>query len=489
MSVITPQFVALVIATVLSMTALGFIAQKRAGAILLAIGTTIASGLAVAGVVVGYSLNERWGGWPGLAVGILLGGAAVAFFLSKLVGGRSLSVLFGLWLGYCALCVAGYLAGGWLGLFTITLPAVVIFWLGLYRISRHLLPLRDVGDEQQRRKERRLAFRSLLTFLLGTNHPYYVVEDGQVIERVKGNPYAQFFAGPGFVITGCDHAAYLTDGIRAKGVFEPGLSFTGLFDQPPKALDLRAQLRAFYVDALSKDGIPVRVLVFVPLRIHTGGGEVSLGKGFPFRRQAVFDIVKGELVERKRVGGGGGERHEWDKTLARVIVSPIVQDIIGRYNVDELCEPLDPYKDPRIEIAKKVRREAYKALLPKGIEVIGGGISNLIPQNDLVMQRRLQNWRTDWERGIVEMMGEGKVARVRQIEEARAEAELMILHRFSQLAQAGVFEDAASETALALRFVDCMGEIVSSSESQWPLPEEIEETLGLLRGEIQKGPR
>jgi hypothetical protein len=322
-----------------------------------------------------------------------------------------------------------------------------------------------------------------MTYTLGTNYPYYFVEDGKAEERVGGNPYGQFFAGPGIIYTGCDHAAYVTDGIHVRGAYPPGLSFTQMFDLPPKVLDLRDQLRAFHVEALTSDGIPIRVLVFAPFRLPRGGEEPRFGHPFPFRRRAVFKIVSTELVERQRRPEAEQETHEWDGTLVQALVTPIVQDVISKYTVDELC--YIPGEDPRVLIADEIRERTRRALRERGIELIGGGISNLVPLDDKVVQRRLENWRTEWEEQILQQFSEGKAERARQIELARVEAEAEIVIRFAQAADHGMFDGPGSDAALALRFVDCLGEIVSESTTQWPLPESVAETLQELRGEIE----
>jgi hypothetical protein len=247
-----------------------------------------------------------------LLLGILLSGILGAMLLGGFIRSRNRRFIAGVWYAYCALCIAGHLGGGWIGLLTITLPAVIIFWIGLYRLSAHLLPLRgrlgttDGKDRSGKsaqhtkrdREERFQAFKSLITFSLGTNYPYYFVKDGKAEKRVEGNPAGRFFAGPGFVYTDCSHAAYVTSGILVRGVLEPGLSFTGLFDLEPKIIDLRPQLRAFPVDALTTDGIPIQVLAFAIFQIHPGHkradlGETAelrkpkLGQPFPFRHRAV----------------------------------------------------------------------------------------------------------------------------------------------------------------------------------------------------------
>jgi regulator of protease activity HflC (stomatin/prohibitin superfamily) len=170
-----------------------------------------------------------------------------------------------------------------------------------------------------------------------------------------------------------------------------------------------------------------------------------------------------------------------------VIGTRIVQDIISRYTVDELCAPLDPDRDPRVKIASGLKNKLEEVLAPQGIEVVGGGISNLVPQDkdNVVLKRRLDSWRTEWQCKIIAMMSAGEAERKRQIEMARAEAETEIALKLGRIIEESIRHGGASRAALALRFVDCLGEIVSEANGQWPLPDGIEETLKRLRGGIE----
>ncbi|MBN1139335.1 MAG: hypothetical protein JXM73_22350, partial [Anaerolineae bacterium] len=209
---------------------LGYLSERDLlGAGMLVGATMIACLLCLAGVVLG--------GWIGLLAAILL-----VTFLGYRVGNSfgkergSISVP-ALWLGFCASCAVGYWAGGALGFLTITLPSLVIFWGGLFLIAPHLLPLRD-HDRWVK------AFRSLVTFNLGTNFPYYALEDREITQRVSGNPYGRVFAGPGIVLTDPAHAPVLWDGLNFTDVGQPGLTFTKRFETIYQTADLRPQLRS-----------------------------------------------------------------------------------------------------------------------------------------------------------------------------------------------------------------------------------------------------
>lgn len=476
-SVITIELLVTAVVTVLAAGVLGYLAQKRMGAITLGVGTLVACLFVVATGWAGNELAQQVGAAAGLAVGAFTGGVAGAGLSSLLIRGKSFRVFLMMWLGYCAIVAFGYLSGGWLGLLTVSLPTVITFWAILYRVSFRILPLVDKIQHGQ-------AFRALLTYTLNTNYPYYFLKDGKAEKRVEGNPFGQFFAGPGIILSGCDHAAYVTDGIKVKGVYPPGLHFTGLFDQEPKVLDLRSQLRAFTVPALTRDGIPIEVLVFIPFRIQATGRNVALGKSFPFSEGAVYRIVANELVERGRQRGSGGEKHTWDGSLARTLVTPIVQDVIGTYSVDELSDI--PGRKPRDDIASAILDRARKVLKKHGLELVAGGISNLKPGDSKLVDRRIDNWRTRWAGRIMEMMSEGSAERMRQIEVARAEAEAEILLRLSRALEQGIAAGETSQTALALRFVNCLGSIVGEAGDKWPVPNSIKDVFSRLRGDLEE---
>lgn len=527
--------------------------RRLGGFVLVGMTAAMSSGLCILGTFGGRYLGQNaggWlgnvlagerGGWVGLIAGMLLSAVLTVPRLAGFARARTVWPFVLSWLSLCALCIAGYLLGDWPGLAMVPLTTIVILLWLLFRFSKWVLPLplpvspsppekkkeqRSLSDriksfipnleskieglyEASIRASQRVldflrhprkhgyhphpeqvkAFRCLLTYLLGTNWPFYFVKDGKVETRVNGNPFRQFFAGPGFVYCEPDQAAYVTDSVKLTRVCGPGLTFTGLYDQEVVPLDLRPQLRAFYVEALTRDGIRIRVLVFTPFRLYSPERNPRLPGSFPFSPRSAQQIAQHELTERMRDKTAGSEKHTWNGTLVPVLTRPIVRDIISRYTVDELCSPLDPDRDPRVEIVREMRRRLRRVLAGYGIELIGGGISNLVPLDDTVNQRRLDNWKTKWEHQILLAMSEGRSERARHIEKARAQAELQILHRLGQAAREGDLGDEASQVALTLRFIDCLGEVMSEADAQWPLPESCRETLARLRGEIEEGLR
>jgi regulator of protease activity HflC (stomatin/prohibitin superfamily) len=461
--------------TIAAAALLGFLIHQLMGLVILAAASGLACGIPVAGWALGFQLAGVRGAWIGLLVGIALGGLAGAGLLGKMIRGKGFRTLLIAAYVYGALCIFGHLAGGWLGLLTVSLPAIVILFAGLYRVAPRVLPLADGS-------QRRQAFRSLLTFTLGTNYPYYVVHEGKLDKRVDGNAYGQFLAGPGIVLARCDQVAYRTDGIHVLPLAEPGLTFTGKFELPPKVVDLRTQVSALRVEALTSDGIQVQAQVFVPFQIARGGQNPELGQAFPFRRAAVYEAVVREPVE-PGLGGQDDGGQPWRAGLIPPVARRALQDILSRYSLDELCAAKNPGGIPRDEIMEALGARVREEMKSYGVEILGAGIDNLKAVDDSIAKRRIDNWRTEWVRQVWRELSEGDAERMREIEKARAEAEIEVVLKLGKVVEASL-ASGDSETALTLRFIDCLGEMVSESDSRWPVPSGLEKTIQQLTGKI-----
>ena len=274
MQPLPPEF-ALFVATVAEIIALGtfvvvlamilsYLLDKIVGELSLVIFlfiTTCLAGYVVFGFV-GWYFFKKAQGWAtaGLVIAIIFV-AGLAALIGKRLGssesGKRRGAIFvpGLWIGFCFASWVGHRASTWVGMLTITVPTVMIFWLSLYFLARFILPL-DEGQPVS------TAFRCLSTFSAGTNYPYYVIEDREKIERVPGNQFKRSFAGPGIFLTGPDHVVTVSVGLEFRGVRGPGVVFTQYFESIQEPMDLRPQQRAYTVEAITKDGIHVKVNTF-----------------------------------------------------------------------------------------------------------------------------------------------------------------------------------------------------------------------------------
>jgi regulator of protease activity HflC (stomatin/prohibitin superfamily) len=387
-----------------------------------------------------------------------------------LVGGlvskmRMFYVIGALWAWFWFAAIRGYTRGGWIGVLLIAVPACVVPTIVLSFVSRYLLPLRDPGQRAQ-------AFKSLLTFVLGTNFPYYVVKSNEwgldKIEhqtRIGGSAFGALLAGPGVALSSCDHAPIVSDGVTFKGVKTPGVSFIGFADSVPQAVDLRTQLRAFFVEARTKDGIGVKVLAFAPFHIDCGIDIPRLGQPFPFRAQAAFKALhKAQLIEHTDKGQVPErmEAHLWDD-LPRVIGTRVLRDIIAKYRFDDLCAPYKLADDPRDEIVKEFKNQLGNELQSCGIKLVGGGISNLLPAEKSrrqIFEQRIRSWQVHWVRHAMQLQAQGQRSRLRQIEKARAQAQVEVVQTLSdRLIRLQETETIISSEEIVKMFIDMINQV------------------------------
>jgi hypothetical protein len=454
------------IVTAIAALLLGYLSERKLlAAGMLGFFAAVACGICFAGV--------RLGGRAGLLVSIL-----IVTYLAYRLGrgfGKKRGAIFvpALWLAYCVSCAIGYTAGGWVGLLTITVPSLLVFWGAMFGVSGSLLPL---SDGSQRLK----AFRSLFTYSMGTNYPFHVVDDRELEARVEGNPFGMFFAGPGIVLTRPSHAPIIWDGLKFKRITDPGLTFTDRMEMVYQLVDLRPQLRSFNVDAITKDAIRIRVLTFVPFRLYARGLEPRLGSSFPLDRGSIYKAVWQQPVEE-------GEKVPWDEVV-QIVATRTLRKIISEYKCDELCERFQPTKDPRTRIRTEFVSTLRKELQSWGIEVIGGGIGNLEPVEKGVVEKRVEAWRAEWERRIMAFIGQGQANAIRKLEEAHTKAQVQLLSTIRGVLkrQPNIGPDVLAKIA-ALRFIEALEETACSPEIRKQLSSDTAETIEYMKQALDRG--
>lgn len=402
-----------------------------------------------------------------LALSIIVNGTIGTLLLSTMFfSSRGVVALGTFWFGFAIAAVVGYIVAGEIGLALITLPAIALFWGGLYFVSGYSLPMdKEDGAAPLNANSHANAFRVLLTFFLQTNYPLYVIEDwktsGRAKEqapppRVKGDFANQFFGGPGLIVTDPYHLAVTWNGGSQAKVKPPGVSFTGMFEQIHTAVDLRPQLRTLSIEAKTQDGIPVSIFTFMPHQIATGGEDVRLGAAFPYQEEAVAKAVfQTPTVEHEWGKDEQGNAHDdmretpWDEVVL-TLAEPIMKDVIATYTCNDLHELRS---DPRVDIVAAFKQQLQDMVEPLGFEMTGGGISNIkVP--DKVFEQRIENWRVKWEREIEVQLGYAKASSIRAIEAARMETRLKLIEKLTD-----TLEEVSTlpEEVLTYRLIEAIG--------------------------------
>ncbi len=476
----------------------GYFFNQGQGTFMLGVFAFLAAALcAGAAAVPFYPFNFPNTTWFLLVV-IALIGVALAFAFSQLVleNKKTLLPLIVLWLEYAFSCWLGYYVAGRIGFLLITLPSQCLFVVFLYYTSIISLPIRNFEsiptflnifsfDDREtvdppkffglfpskENSQHKPAFRSLVTYNLGTNYPYYVIEDWRNREslgqekpepRVTGNPFGEFFSGPGIVLNSCDHMAVSATG-AAFTIHPPGLSFTEIFQTLYMDVDLRPQHRGMTIKAETKDGIPVTIFTFMPHRIGTGGKTVELGGSYPYDEEAVL----------KAVYNNATVEHDWRRENGKAIETvkeipwhelvylkgpAILKDIISRYTCDELHQTHDAQgnsRDPRSEIASEFSTRIREEMAPLGIEMVGGGISNIVvPEH--VSEQRVTNWKAKWENKIAIEVGKAEAEMTQQFGEMQNQIQLDILGKLTGILEKAE-HDHIRQDLLMRQLIEAMG--------------------------------
>ncbi len=148
-----------------------------------------------------------------------------------------------------------------------------------------------------------------------------------------------------------------------------------------------------------------------------------------------------------------------------------MREIISEYSFDDLCAPYQPRRDPRQEIVQELKRLLERDLEPLGIQLIGGGMANLMPVDKKLVQQRINTWQAEWSRQIKAEAGKGEADYIRLVESARAQAQAEMIRTISE-----GFDRAGSEArdippeVIAMRFIEAMEKMIQSPAVQQAVP-------------------
>ncbi|MCS7282790.1 MAG: SPFH domain-containing protein [Anaerolineae bacterium] len=376
------------------------------------------------------------------------------------------------------------------------LLAFPLFHLGLFLVSGKLLPF-PPPDRTGTRRERFQAwlrqnwtvYKILLDHLSGQNYPIWAItrasrEEDRIEERLPGDPLTQFAGGQGVILTDCDMAVAVSSGMKFKGVLGPGLIFTSFAERPVQTVDLRPQLRAFWVQAMTRDGIQVKVLAFTPFQIDRGDQQPRLGEPFPFRRSAAFKAIHAQMTLLPE--SPETQKLSWD-AIPQLMGTRILQDILSRYRFDDLYAPYGVGEEPpRIKIAREFRDRLRQELEPLGIQLLGGGISNILPVRPEVMKERIRAWQAEWVRQILVRQAESQRERLWRIEQARAEAQAnLILALGERLAELDRSDSPVDPEEIIREFLRILEEMALQPMMHRYLPKDVAEEAHRLLMEYE----
>lgn len=297
------------------------------------------------------------------------------------------------------------------------------------------------------------ALKAIMTFNLGRNYPFKAVVGHKLVTRDTGVlPVSRFFAGPGIILTDADRALVLYKIGGFERVAPPGLTLTRTFEMDKELVDLRVQLRTTKVEAKTRDGIAITLLVFTPMQIATGGQPIQLGRPFPHDAEAIRRAVHSARFDQDK-----DKKQGWDQVVCHA-VEQITRDIIAEHTADEL-RGLEPRQKIRAQIEEQVRDFIQRENL--GLQLIGAGIGNFEPPKEVIGQR-IENWKAHWERQIASYQAQADAQEKHLEEMARADGHRELLSEIvAGLANIVELEGQQQNEVLVINLLEALERLAS----------------------------
>jgi hypothetical protein len=393
-------------------------------------------------------------------------------------------------------------------------PLISVWFLAIWSREVVILPL-DV------QKPTRTALGMILGFFSGSPKSAWTVEDGRVRRSIAG--IGSRGIGPGLLVTEPENVVVLRSGAKVTRVAGPGAVLTKGGEVPFRVVDLRNQIRSTQVDAITRDGIEVRMPVSCAFRIARGQADVRLGAGWPYRTQR--DVLQALFSEEVDPTGrsplDAHTAHPWEDLPAQTAAHKLEQ-AISFYSLDQLyagitdaraaqlsddpqnallkthrhaedalgLPPLDSIGDvlSRQTIGKLVIRTVRQILEPRGFEILGGGVDQSAePLNRGVTEQRVEAWKSrfiakvmDWNASI-ERQRFAALGKIRQQASEQLLSE-MIEETSQRLEEA---DPELRRDYIAVHLLDNLLRIARDPEVQRLLPESAVPTLEYVYRQVE----
>ena len=279
-----------------------------------------------------------------------------------------------------------------------------------------------------------------------------IIRSHYVLALARGQGFSRA-AGPGFIML--HPAEVITD-----------------------VIDLRRQLRSQPVQANTRDGIPIATTVIVIFQVrqqeldaHDGGPL------YPYDREAIFQVSYANSSD-------GRFTRDWTEQLGPRAAAILV-DELAQYRLNDLYQE-DASIAPFAMMQQTIKRQLERHADQIGIQILGVGIGHLqLPEE--VVEQRIKTWQVNWERQIQVQRAVSDAEAERRLKNARARAQIEIIHNITQNIEAMRHAGNANLTQIVmLRMIEALEEATSDPVVQMILPQElISQLVGEASGQMK----
>jgi hypothetical protein len=348
------------------------------------------------------------------------------------------------------------LIGGLLSVLVMSAITGAFYLLTVWLVGAHVLPAHP-RDKQEKRAARQIFLR----FAFRMPVAMAVVRDGEVLPGPDGEARTDY-SGIGVIDVDSTSAVSLMTSVGPSRIKGTGLIFTHEEERLGRVLDLRIQFRTREFEYLTRDGIAVKVRVTARFQLDHVDFVKNLHAhepGAPFPRPIVW-TPQGirRALAKLQIAPGGGPLTLWSD-LPLLYAGAVMRRLISEYNFDDLYAPLEPSREPRIEIRKELDRRLRLLLLRSGVKLKSINVGAFAPADfdmeqafnrdkpklDKITEQRVKAWKAKWESVALRLNGEAQAEAQRRHEAARAQARLETILRLTQAIEQNLPEDEGQE--------------------------------------------
>ncbi|MCS7011544.1 MAG: SPFH domain-containing protein, partial [Anaerolineales bacterium] len=352
------------------------------------------------------------------------------------------------------IALVGWSYAQWLGILFISAPIYVIGTLLTHKLAQVILPSSNPEDPTEIRQK----FRILLFYLLGMQYPYWAVQGKathDTVKRIDGDFFVKWTA-PGAVWMYSHQVAGISAGIEFDNIEGPGIVFTDTYNRPIAIVDLRTQIRVAELDALTKDGVPIRPVIFTSFGIDRENWPKKGWKSEEIRRlsedvQANPHLRQGLDIDRpigsfpystgrvKAALSMTGVHSSYEEPADKIIhwddwvvaqVKNAARRVVSQRNLNELWHPRQnrPGIGALDEMAQEIREIVEPQLRRAGIALFSSRIVNyVLPPDSEIAKQQIESWKVIWTQKTKALEAEVQAMYQEQIEKAHAYAKSAFL--------------------------------------------------------------
>jgi hypothetical protein len=372
----------------------------------------------------------------------------------------------------------GWLYDRWLGIFSMSVPVLLIYFFFISKVAHVILPASNPEDKLEARKKT----RAFIMYLLGVQHPILMAESktGRKFEKQLDGNGTNEIGKPGMIWTWSHQVAGISKGVGSNRVDGPGLIFTEPYESPIALVDLRMQSRVSVVNTVTKDGLEIPTIVFAAFVVDKGNASISrpsrhryTANGGNFNidhAEGSFPYSSGRILATlSKTGINNPRRGEieekpdlfWDEWVVKQI-EHATRLVVAERSLDQLWRPKndDLGASALTEIATRLQSLLAPQLTEVGINLITVRIVNYeLSEKPEIVQQNLKVWSSYWEQQIVEANADREMIYREEIEKAHAYSKSMLLSAIAEsIAKARSINEALPRHVIAQYFIHALEE-------------------------------